>query len=142
MDKLADLYQSVILEHYKNPRNATELDNYNRHTRLDNPLCGDRVEVFLNVEQQVIRDLSHKSRGCAICVASASMMTLCLHDLQVAPALELCAELKRAVEAPVDSPWPQLPEDLGVFLQARAYPSRVQCVTLAWQATMQALQSD
>ena len=139
MDKLADLYQSVILEHYKNPRNAAELSDYNRHIRLDNPLCGDRVEVFINVEQEIVRELGHKSRGCAICVASASMMSLCLHELQVAAALSLCAELRSAVEAPTGSDWPELPEDLAVFAQARAYPSRVQCVTLAWQAAAQAL---
>ena len=142
MAKLADLYQSVILEHYKNPRNAGELGDYNRHTRLDNPLCGDRVELFVQVEQAAIRQMSHKSRGCAICVASASMMTLCLHELQIVTAVDMCAELKAAAEAPIDSPWPELPEELGVFVQARAYPSRVQCVTLAWQAAIQALQSE
>ena len=142
MDRLADLYQSVILEHYKNPRNVATLEHYTRHKRLDNPLCGDRVELFLQVDSETIAELSHKSRGCAICVASASMMTLCLRQMEVAAALTLCGQLQSAVEAPVDSPWPALPEDLGVFVQARAYPSRVQCVTLAWRAATEALQQE
>lgn len=133
------LYQTEILEHDENPRNEKKLDQPSHTAKLSNPLCGDRVQVELRVEDGRIAEVGFKGRGCALSRASASMMTESLSGL----ALEEAGVLKDALQDWLDR-GTSLPPELGalqVFAGVRDFPSRKKCVTLAWEALSKALSS-
>jgi nitrogen fixation NifU-like protein len=132
MSDLQDLYQEVILDHNRRPRNFRALDQ-GRKAEGYNPLCGDRLTVYLRVEDGVIKDATFQGSGCAISKASASIMTDVVKGKTVAEAEKLFERFHRAVTAPVDAPV----EDLGklsVLTGVRQFPVRVKCATLAWYA--------
>lgn len=138
MPELQDLYQEVILEHSRNPRNFRVLETANRTAEGYNPLCGDHYTVFLNVANDSIRDLSFQGSGCAISKASASMMTQVLKNKTPAEAEEFFNRFRRVVtgEAACDA------ESLGklaAFAGVSEFPSRVKCATLAWHTLHAAL---
>ncbi len=141
-DDLRELYQEVILDHGKSPRNFRELDGATGHARGDNPMCGDKIEVFLEIDDGgVIRDLSFTGRGCAISVASASMMTEMLRGKTVQEASrlfdgfhEMCTGGAEDALAKIDQ---DAAERLQVLSGVREFPMRVKCATLAWH-TMKA----
>ncbi len=136
-DDLRDLYQEVILDHGKSPRNFRELDNATGHARGDNPMCGDKIEVFIAVDDAgVIADLSFTGRGCAISVASASMMTEMLRGKTLGEARrmfdgfhEMCTGGSQAVLDEIDE---DAADRLRVLSGVREFPMRVKCATLAW----------
>jgi len=139
MPELQDLYQEVILEHSRNPRNFRVLETANRTAEGYNPLCGDHYTVFLDVANDSIRDLSFQGSGCAISKASASMMTQALKNKTPAEAEEFFNRFRRVVtgEAAGDA------ESLGklaAFAGVSEFPSRVKCATLAWHTLHAALQ--
>jgi nitrogen fixation protein NifU and related proteins len=126
------LYRDVIIDHSKRPRNFRALEA-GRKAEGFNPLCGDRLTVYVQVDNGVIRDVSFRGLGCAIAIASASLMTESVKGKTVAEADALFARVQRMVtlsaEAPVD--------DLGVLLAlagVRRFPVRVKCATLPWHA--------
>jgi nitrogen fixation protein NifU and related proteins len=132
MSDLQDLYQEVILDHNRRPRNFRVLDE-GRKAEGYNPLCGDRLTVYLRVEDGVIKDATFQGSGCAISKASASIMTDVVKGKTVAEAEKLFERFHRAVTAPVDAPV----EDLGklsALTGVRQFPVRVKCATLAWYA--------
>jgi len=132
MSDLQDLYQEVILDHNRRPRNFRALDQ-GRKAEGYNPLCGDRLTVYLRVEDGVIKDATFQGSGCAISKASASLMTDVVKGKTVEEAEKLFERFHRAVTAPVDQPV----EDLGklsVLTGVRQFPVRVKCATLAWYA--------
>jgi nitrogen fixation NifU-like protein len=132
MSDLQDLYQEVILDHNRRPRNFRVLDQ-GRKAEGYNPLCGDRLTVYLRVEDGVIKDATFQGSGCAISKASASIMTDIVKGKTVEEAEKLFERFHRAVTAPVDAPV----EDLGklsVLTGVRQFPVRVKCATLAWYA--------
>jgi nitrogen fixation NifU-like protein len=141
-DDLRDLYQEVILDHGKSPRNFRELADATCHARGDNPMCGDRIEVFVAVDDDgVIGDLSFTGRGCAISVASASMMTEMLRGKTVDEAKrmfdgfhEMCTGGSQDALAAIDE---DAADRLRVLSGVREFPMRVKCATLAWH-TMKA----
>ena len=136
MSDLRDLYQEVILDHNRTPRNFGRLENANRESEGHNPLCGDRVKVFLHVEDGRIEDIAFQGSGCAISTASASLMTEALKGLTVREAREVFQGFHELVTTGGD------PENLGklaVFSGVREYPIRVKCATLAWHAVQAAL---
>ncbi len=141
---LRDLYQEVILDHGRHPRNHRRLDPPARHAKGDNPMCGDRVEVWLRVgEGDRIEDASFLGRGCAVCIASASLMTELVRGKTTAEARALsnafrtfartgiCPECGSALEEDL--------ERLRPLSGVADYPSRVKCATLAWHALDAAL---
>lgn len=133
MSDLRELYQETILDHNKRPRNFRVLEEANRKAEGYNPLCGDRLTLYLQIEGAVIKDASFQGSGCAISTASASMMTDSIKGKTVADAEGLFARFHRMVTAPTDAP-PDL-EGLGklaVFAGVREYPVRVKCASLAW----------
>jgi nitrogen fixation NifU-like protein len=137
MNDLRDLYQEVILDHNKKPRNFHALKPSSHQADGHNPLCGDQVTIYLNVNDGVIEDISFQGRGCAISTASASLMTMTLKGKTVAEAEQLFGQFHDMVTSD-DAP----PENLGklaVFSGVRDYPSRVKCATLAWHAMQAAL---
>jgi nitrogen fixation NifU-like protein len=136
MSDLRDLYQEVILDHNRAPRNFGPLPSANRKAEGHNPLCGDRVKVFLHVEDGRIADIAFQGSGCAISTASASLMTEALKGKSVAEARSLFHGFHDLLTADGDA------DDLGklaVFAGVREYPIRIKCATLAWHAVQAAL---
>jgi nitrogen fixation NifU-like protein len=145
MADLRDLYQEVILEHSKAPRNYRELPNANHKAEGFNPLCGDHFTVYLNVEGDAIRDISFQGSGCAISKASASMMTQSLKGKTREDAGKLFEQFHKLVTGKTksnggrnDGGESELGK-LAVFSGVSEYPVRVKCATLAWHALQAAL---
>ncbi|HLD14690.1 MAG TPA: SUF system NifU family Fe-S cluster assembly protein [Burkholderiales bacterium] len=144
MDELRDLYQEVIFDHNRQPRNFHKLPGANRHAEGFNPLCGDQLSVYLKIsDQDVIEDVSFEGRGCAISTASASIMTETLRGKTVQQAGTLFENFHRLVTGQdVDAAAPAA--DLGklhVLTGVRDYPARVKCATLAWHTLQAALKN-
>ncbi|MFB0515864.1 MAG: Fe-S cluster assembly sulfur transfer protein SufU [Candidatus Neomarinimicrobiota bacterium] len=135
MDDLRDLYQQLILDHNQNPRNFHEPEGANREAHGDNPLCGDEINLFIKLEDDVIRDIGFLGSGCAISKASASIMTTVLKGKTRAEALALLDRFHRmATTGEVDA------EQLGklaALADVHKYPVRVKCAMLPWR-TMEA----
>ncbi len=141
MPELRDLYQDIILEHSKRPRNYRTLAAANRSAEGYNPLCGDHFTIYLDVEDGHIRDISFQGSGCAISKASASMMTQAVKGKGTDEAEELFEKFHRVVTGrnSVES------SDLGklaAFAGVSEFPVRVKCATLAWHALRAALQEE
>ena len=141
MDELRDLYQTMILDHNKNPRNFGHLDSPTHQAEGHNPLCGDELTVYLKVDGDRIVGLSFEGSGCAISTASASLMTEFAKDKtrsEIEKGFELFHHLVTAPpDADVEAP------DLGklaVFSGVREFPVRVKCATLAWHTLRSALE--
>jgi nitrogen fixation NifU-like protein len=142
-EALRELYQEVILDHSKSPRNFRELQGAPRTAKGHNPLCGDRLTLFLDVRDGVVADVSFLGAGCAISTASASMMTEALKGKSEAEAEEIFESFHRLVTGKSGLPGPEDGEKLGklaVFAGVRDYPVRVKCATLAWHTMRAALQ--
>ena len=138
MSELSDLYQEVILDHNKRPRNFRVIEAPSHHAEGYNPLCGDRLKLFVTIEGDRIADVAFQGSGCAISKASASLMTDALKGHTVAEAQALFARFHRMVTTPPDVPV----EDLGklsVFAGVREFPVRVKCASLAWHTLKAAL---
>ena len=139
--ELGDLYQEVILEHSKAPRNFRKPASANHHAEGYNPLCGDRCSVFLDVEGDAIRDIGFQGSGCAISRASASMMTQSVKGKSKEQAARLFEQFHRLVTGDADAVTNA--QDLGklaVFAGVSKFPARVKCATLAWHTLQSALQ--
>ena len=141
MADLRDLYQDVILEHSKAPRNFRELTTANHKAEGFNPLCGDRFTIYLDLEGDSIRDISFQGSGCAISKASASMMTQSLKGKTKADAEKLFGGFHRMVtgHAPSQGEQGELGK-LTVFSGVSEFPVRVKCATLAWHTLQAALE--
>ena len=141
MPDLRDLYQEVILEHSKQPRNYRELANPTQKAEGYNPLCGDHFTVYLELEGDAIRDISFQGSGCAISKASASMMTQTLKGKSTAEAEKVFDRFHRLVtgQAPANGASEELGK-LAVFSGVSEFPVRVKCATLAWHAVHAALE--
>jgi nitrogen fixation protein NifU and related proteins len=139
MPDLRDLYQEVILEHSKTPRNFSALPTANRLAEGYNPLCGDHFTVYLDVEDDQIRGVSFQGSGCAISKASASMMTQALKGKKTEEAERMFEEFHSVVIGKQTGN-PELLGKLAVFSGVSEFPLRVKCATLAWHAMHAALQ--
>ena len=143
MSELEDLYQDVILEHSKAPRNYRELAAANAKAEGFNPLCGDHFTVYLDLEGDSIKDITFEGSGCAISKASASMMTQSLKGKTKLEAEKVFGEFRRLVGG--QSPVGCNEDDLGklaVFSGVSKFPVRVKCATLAWHAMHAALNKE
>lgn len=135
-----DLYQEVILDHSKKPRNFRKLPDANRHAEGYNPLCGDKITVYLKIENERVAEVSFQGAGCAISTASASIMTESLKGKSLADAEEIFAKFHTLLtEEQQPGPAPELGK-LAVFGGVREFPMRVKCATLAWHTMHAALQ--
>jgi nitrogen fixation protein NifU and related proteins len=141
MAELRELYLETVLDHYKKPRNFGRLAHANRQADGHNPLCGDKLSIFIQIEDGVVQDIGFIGAGCAISTASASMMTESLKgktELQVKALYELFQHLvTNNSESPVDS---EVLGELAVFSGVRDYPVRAKCATLAWHTLRAALE--
>ena len=139
-DDLSELYQQVILDHSRKPRNFHVLPGANRSAEGHNPLCGDRFTVFLKLENGVIQDISFQGSGCAISKASASMMTDQLKGKTVAEAEKTFSQYQQMVMT-----GPTNEEAMGklcAFSGVRQFPMRVKCAILPWHAMMAGLKGE
>ncbi|MDQ3347419.1 MAG: SUF system NifU family Fe-S cluster assembly protein [Acidobacteriota bacterium] len=138
MSDLTDLYQEVILDHNRRPRNFRAIQAPTHHAEGYNPLCGDRLNLYVQVSGETITDLAFEGSGCAISKASASLMTDALKGKTVGEANSLFERFHRVVTTPPDQPV----EDLGklsVLAGVREFPVRVKCASLAWHTLKAAL---
>jgi nitrogen fixation NifU-like protein len=143
MSELSDLYQEVILEHNKKPRNFHKLETANRSAEGYNPLCGDQLVVYLELEDEVVKDISFEGSGCAISKAAASMMTQSLKGKTRQEAETLFDEFHRMVTGQLDEA--AVPHNLGrltIFSGVRDFPARVKCASLSWHTMHAALNNE
>ncbi len=143
LDELRELYQEVILDHGRDPRNHRHPEDANRHAHGNNPICGDTLAVYLTIDDEgVIRDAAFEGKGCAISIASASLMTGILKGKTVAQARGLFNNFHSMCTQ--DDFDPDAVEDddldrLQVLAGVRAFPMRVKCATLAWHTMTAAM---
>jgi nitrogen fixation NifU-like protein len=137
---LRELYQSVILDHNKSPRNFCKPECANRSAEGINPLCGDQLTVYLTIEDGVVKDVGFDGTGCAISTASASLMTQSIKGKKVEEIEHLFAGFRNMVTS---NPQSRIGDEglgkLSVFSGVREFPMRVKCATLAWHAMNEAL---
>ena len=140
MSELSELYQQVILDHNKKPRNFHKLENANHSAEGFNPLCGDQLKVYLHVEDDQLKEVSFEGSGCAISKASASMMTQAVKGKTKAEAETLFNEFHRMATGELDEE--SEANHLGkltIFAGVRDFPARVKCATLSWHTMHAAL---
>ena len=141
MADLKDLYQEAVLDHYRKPRNFRRPERSNRSAEGFNPFCGDKLSVFLLVEDGIIRDIGFAGAGCALSIASASMMTECLKEKTEAEAKTAFDRFHRLLAGSADAlPDLECMGDLAAFSGLREYPVRVKCAILAWHTLLAALE--
>ena len=141
MPDLRELYQQVILDHHKKPRNYHKLEKANRQADGFNPLCGDRISLYLEIEEGIIRDAGFVGTGCAISTASASMMTDSLKGKTVAEAEALFERFHKLLTGNSDADLDTSGlGKLAVFSGVREYPVRIKCASLAWHTLRAALE--
>lgn len=136
--ELRDLYQEVIFDHYRAPRNCHAMAGADQQAEGYNPLCGDRITVYLKVDGGMIRDASFEGSGCAISTASASLMTEALKGKDVAEVERLFESFHDLVTKAETAADPKLGK-LEVLAGVREFPVRVKCATLAWHTLNAAL---
>ena len=138
---LRDLYQEVIFDHYKRPRNNRALEEANHHAQGHNPLCGDKVTIYVKVDDGVIEDVTFEGSGCAIATASASLMTEALKGRKLEDVEKLFHGFHDMVTSPPDAASPPLGK-LDALRGVREFPARVKCATLAWHTLQAALHAE
>lgn len=129
---LETLYRDVILDHHKRPRNFRALEG-GRRAEGANPLCGDRLTVYLRVANETIQDAAFQGSGCAIAIAAASLMTERVKGRTLAEAEALFEQFRQMIAAPADAPVADL-GDLSALAGVRRFPVRLKCATLPWEA--------
>jgi nitrogen fixation protein NifU and related proteins len=144
MSDLRDLYQEVIFDHYRRPRNCHGLPDANHKAEGYNPLCGDRITLYLRIEAGVVKEASFEGEGCAIATASASLMTEALKGKTQAQAEALFGRFHEMVTSPAAGQALAAPElgKLTVLSGVREFPTRVKCATLAWHTLHAALHDE
>ena len=142
--ELKDLYQEIILDHGKNPRNLKKSDNFNKDAAGHNPLCGDKVHVFLKVdENNKISDIAFEGSGCAISMASASIMTDLMKEKKEKEVKELVEDFLQMIKESPEMKTKIISENEKTKLMSlsgvKQYPMRVKCATLAWHTLTSAM---
>ncbi len=136
-DELTDLYQQVILDHCNRPRNFRELPRPTCSARGDNPLCGDQLTLFIELDGEVIRQISFVGAGCCISKAAASLLTEALKGKTVADAKQLFNKVHQMLTT---GTVPDSVGKLAVLSGVHKYPARVKCATLAWHTLLAAIE--
>lgn len=142
MEDLRELYQQVILDHNKHPRNFKKLDHPSHASEGYNPLCGDRVHIYLQIKDNKIEDISFEGSGCAISKASASVMTTEIKGKSIDEAKQLFERFRRVIMGE-NSSVADISElgKLAVFSGVREFPIRVKCAALAWHTLLAAIEN-
>ncbi|MGK0177110.1 MAG: nitrogen fixation NifU-like protein [Lentimonas sp.] len=136
-DALHDLYQSIILDHNKRPRNYGKPDAYTHSAEGYNQLCGDKIEVFLVLEESQIKKICFESAACAICKASASIMAESLSDQSLQEAEKVSGRVRELLSTAYDASADLATEgELAALAGVRKFPARVKCALLPWETFM------
>ena len=143
---LKELYQEIILEHGKNPRNLRKTENYNKDAKGNNPLCGDNVHVYLKLnENKKVEDISFEGSGCAISMASASIMTDLVKGKEEHEVKEIIEDFLGMIKENPELKSKNLKEDdktkLMCLSGVKQYPMRVKCATLSWHTLVSAMEN-
>ena len=141
MSELNDLYQEVILDHNKNPRNWGHIDNPSKFSEGYNPLCGDRIDLYLKIDDSKVEDIRFEGNGCAISKASASIMTALVKGKTFEEIKKLFDEFHDVITHGCEEHEPSN-ANLEVFCGVKEFPTRVKCATLAWHTLVDALNKD
>lgn len=145
MPGLEDLYREIILDHYRNPRNRGELPPPAHHAKGHNPLCGDEIEVFLDVEGGTVRDVKISGQGCSISQSSASMMSAAIKGRTVDEVRALVRRFKQMMSIDEhdesDGGDPVALGDLEALQGVVKFPVRIKCAVLAWNTLIEALEA-
>ena len=141
---IKELYQEIILEHGKNPRNLRKTDNFNKDAKGNNPLCGDNVHIYLKLdEKKKVEDISFEGSGCAISMASASIMTDLIKGKEEAEVKEIVNDFLGMIKENPELKSKNLKEDEKTKLMClsgvKQYPMRVKCATLSWHTLTSAI---
>ena len=144
---LKELYQEIILDHGKNPKNLKKIENFNREAKGHNPLCGDKVHVYVKLDDKKnIEDMSFEGSGCAISMASASIMTDLLKNRKEKEMNEIVNDFLEMIKDKPDLKTKILQEDEKTKLMClsgvKQYPMRVKCATLAWHTLTSAMDNN
>ena len=141
LDQIRDLYQEVVFDHNRNPRNFRVMADANRKIEGFNPLCGDRITLYVKINRGVIEDVSFQGSGCAISTASASLMTEIVRGQTESEAHHLFELFHRITTGREESANLEELGKLAVLAGVRAYPARVKCATLAWHSLAAAMKN-
>ena len=143
MSELSELYQQVILDHNKKPRNFRKLETANHSAEGYNPLCGDQLTVYLDLENGAVKEIAFEGSGCAISKAAASMMTQAVKGKSREQAEELFTEFHSMVTGELDEETEKNSlGNLKIFAGVREFPVRVKCATLPWHTLQAALNNE
>ncbi|HEY2964013.1 MAG TPA: SUF system NifU family Fe-S cluster assembly protein [Pyrinomonadaceae bacterium] len=143
MSELSELYQQVILDHNKKPRNFRKLEHANHRAEGYNPLCGDHLIIYLDLENDAVKEIAFEGSGCAISKAAASMMTQAVKGKSRAQAEELFNEFHSMVTGELDEETEENSlGNLKIFAGVRDFPVRVKCATLPWHTLYAALNNE
>jgi len=140
-DPLHELYQDIILDHNKRPRHYGRLEGHSLHAEGYNPLCGDKIQVYVKLNQGTLEAVQFEAAACAICKASASMMTEALNGqgLESAEAIAQRVEALLTTDLEVDF---EVEGSIAALAGVRKFPARIKCATLPWRTYQAALQGD
>ncbi|MFC4404856.1 Fe-S cluster assembly sulfur transfer protein SufU [Gracilibacillus xinjiangensis] len=141
-NNLDTLYRQVIMDHYKNPRNRGTLDNESVTIDMNNPTCGDRIELHLQIENGIVEDAKFEGEGCSISMSSASMMTQAIKGRQIDEALQMSTIFSNMM---LGEDVEEVDFDLGdieALQGVSKFPARIKCATLAWKAMEKAVAAD
>lgn len=143
MSELSELYQQVILDHNKKPRNFRKLEHANHRAEGYNPLCGDHLTIYLNLEGDAVKEIAFEGSGCAISKAAASMMTQAVKGKSKEQAEHLFTEFHSMVTGELDTENEENSlGNLKIFAGVREFPVRVKCATLPWHTLHAALHNE
>ena len=140
-NNLNQLYRSVIMDHYKNPRNKGTIEDGDYTVDMNNPTCGDRIHLTMNVEDNVIKDAKFDGEGCSISMSSASMMTEVIKGKTIEEALEVSDEFSKMMLGEDYN----VTEDMGdieALNGVNQFPARIKCATLTWKALERGVKAD
>lgn len=138
--ELKELYQQVILDHNKAPRNFRKMDEHSHMAEGYNPLCGDKIDIYLKVKDGIVKDVTFQGSGCAISKASASLMSSMVKGKKIEEAERLFQKFKDLITGKLgDNPDIEDLGKLAVFAGVREFPTRVKCASLAWHTMQSAL---
>lgn len=133
-NNLDTLYRQVIMDHYKNPRNRGSVSDNALTLEMNNPTCGDRIEVHLTLEGDLIKDIKFEGEGCSISLASASMMTQAVKGQKIADAIKMSDTFSQLMLGEIDDLSDQDMGDAEALQGVSKFPARIRCATLAWKA--------
>ena len=145
--ELKELYQEIILEHGSNPRNKGKCENFNHDAKAHNPLCGDKVHIYLRVDKnKIVKDLSFEGEGCAISLASVSILTDIIKDKDINLAKNIITNFLKMIKSDEKITINSLTNDQITTIMSlsgvKQFPMRVKCATMAWHTVTSALKSE